>query len=471
MTAEVAKSPRIPPQSLDSERALLGSIMLRPEAIHEVVDIISPESFYAEKHRLIFRAMLDLLGKSEAIDLISLTTRLRETNSLDAIGGTAYCASLVEAVPSSINAKHYAAIIQRKYLMRLLIEASHYIAELGFSEDEDIEELLDRAEKKMFEITSSPTTKKFAAITDLLGDAFARLDALHKSDGALRGIPTGFPELDNKLAGLQKSDLIIIAARPSTGKTSLALDIARQTAIKHGTSVGIFSLEMSSQQLVDRMLAAESQVDAWRLRTGRLKGEADFAHLQGAIDRLSGAKIYIDDQPGNNVLNMRSVARRLKSEKGLDLIIVDYLQLMVPARARASDSLVQQVTEISRSLKQLARELDVPVIALSQLSRAVEQRRGKPQLSDLRDSGSIEQDADLVAFIHDESRYRDESERSNVRQILIEKHRNGPTGVVELIFDDKRATFRSLPNQGAVAEYERMAEGAALGDPADEDIS
>ena len=260
----------------------------------------------------------------------------------------------------------------------------------------------------------------------------------------MRGIPTGFAELDNKLAGLQKSDLIILAARPSVGKTSLALDIARQTAVNHGVPVGIFSLEMSSQQLVDRMLAAQGNVDAWKLRTGRLSKEDDFAAIRNALDQLSQAPIYIDDQPGNNILKMRSVARRLKSEKGLGLIIVDYLQLMMPISSKSNDNLVQQVTEISRSLKHLARELEIPVLALSQLSRAVESRGGKPRLSDLRDSGSIEQDADVVMFLHREDKYKEDSDKPNIVEVLIEKHRNGETGKIELYFNDKKATFQSL---------------------------
>jgi replicative DNA helicase len=339
--------------------------------------------------------------------------------------------------------------------MRQLIEAAHHITELGFAEEQEIEEILDKAEKKIYEITSAPSNQKFIQLSEALGDAFERLDRLHKTDGSLRGVPTGFQEIDHKLAGFQPSDLIILAARPSMGKTSLALDIARHSSIRHGTSVGIFSLEMSAQQLVDRMLAAEAQVDAWRLRTGKLSTDEEFERIGEATNKLSQAKIYIDDQPGNNILKMRSVARRLKGEKGLDMIIVDYLQLMVPAGKNRPDNLVQQVTEISRSLKQLARELDVPVVALSQLSRAIEQRRGRPQLSDLRDSGSIEQDADVVLFIHNEDRYKEEAVRSNIVELIIAKHRNGPTGSMELYFDDKKATFRSIERHG-LEQFEKM---------------
>ena len=437
---------RIPPQNIDSEKALLGSIMLRPDSINEVIDTISELQFYAEKHRIIFRTMFELYGKNIPIDLLSMSSRLRETNQLDPIGGASYLAELVNFVPSSANIKHYADIVRAKFMLRNLIEASDYIAQLGYDEAGDLEELLDKAQKKIFDVTNFSGSNKYIVLKDALGEAWERLDHLHKSKEEMRGIPTGFKEIDNKLAGLQKSDLIILAARPSMGKTSLALDIARQTAISHSVPVCIFSLEMSSQQLVDRMLAAESRVDAWKLRTGKLNVENEFDKIRDSLDKLSKAPIYIDDLPGNNILKMRSVARRLKHEKGLGLIVVDYLQLMVPTQSHNSDNLVQQVTEISRSLKHMAREMEVPVLALSQLSRAVEQRggTGRPRLSDLRDSGSIEQDADVVMFIHREDKYNDSSDKPNIAQIHIEKHRNGPTGTVELYFDEKKATFLSI---------------------------
>ncbi|MES3031248.1 MAG: replicative DNA helicase [Patescibacteria group bacterium] len=435
---------RIPPQNLDAEKALLGSIMIRPEVIHDITDVISEESFYSDRHKGIWVVMLELQGLSVPIDLLSLSTRLKETAVLDRVGGMSYLTELVQGVPSSSNATYYAEIVQKKRIMRNLINASEHIGELGFNEEIAIDEMLDKAEKKIFEVTSFTGTHKFIALKDTLVEAWERIDKLHNTKDELRGIPTGFPALDSKLAGLQKSDLIILAARPSMGKTSLALDIARMAAINHKVPVGIFSLEMSSQQLVDRMLAAESQVDSWKLRTGHnLSVEHDFKAIRDAMDRLSQAPIYIDDQPANNILKMRSVARRLKSEKGLGLIVVDYLQLMVPTQSRNSDNVVQQVTEISRSLKQLARELEVPVLALSQLSRAVEQRGGKPRLSDLRDSGSIEQDADVVLFIHREGN-EEGGGRKQKAEILIEKHRNGPTGLAELFFDDKKTTFMSI---------------------------
>jgi len=435
---------RVPPQNIDAERALLGAIMLKPDSLHEVSDIISADSFYVEKHRIVFRAMLDLFSKSEPIDVLSLSSRLKEKGELEQIGGASFLNDLVATVPSASNVKHYADIVQKKFVMRRLISVADIISELGYREEDDLEHVLDKAQTEMFAVTNTPSLQKFVSLKDSLGEAWERLDRLHKSDNELRGVPTGFRELDNLLAGFQKSDLVILAARPSMGKTSLALDIARQTAIKHGTPVGIFSLEMSSQQLVDRMLAAEAHVNSWKLRTGKLSVDEEFERIHHALDELAKAPIFIDDKPGNNVLSMRSVARRMKSEHGLGLIIVDYLQLMAPTTAKASDSMVQQVTEISRSLKGLARELDVPVIALSQLSRAVEQRRGRPRLSDLRDSGSIEQDADVVMFIHREDKMNESAEQNNIAEILVEKHRNGPIGKVDLFFDEQKATFLSV---------------------------
>ena len=439
MTAQKAK---IPPQNLDSERALLGSLMLKPEGMNDILDVITPDSFYAEKHRLIFRAMVKLFSKSEPIDLLSLSAKLQEAKQLEKVGGNAYLTELVNAVPSAANLSHYAEIVKKKALMRALIAAAAHIAELGYAEEEEIEHILDEAEKKIFAVTNSPVGQKFVSIKETLGDVWERLESLHEKQGEIRGVPTGFKDLDNHLAGLQKSDLIILAARPSMGKTALALDIARQAATEHDIPVGIFSLEMSAQQLVDRMLAAESRVDSWKLRTGRVSADEEFSKIRDSLDRLAKAPIFIDDKPSNTVMGMRATARRLKSEQGLGLLIVDYLQLMAPSRHY--DSMVQQVTEISRALKGLARELDIPVLALSQLSRAVEQRQGRPRLSDLRDSGSIEQDADVVMFIHREDKYKEESDKPNIAEILIEKHRNGPVGKVELYFDDKKTTFLNI---------------------------
>ena len=435
---------RVPPQSIEAEQALLGSICLRPEAIHEVTDVVREEDFYSEKHRIIWGSCLELMQKALPIDLLSLSAKLKDKGQFERIGAGSYLSELIQLVPSAANVRHYAGIVQKKSMMRRLIEAGEHISQSSFEEDGEIEEIIDRAEKKLFDVTSSVGTHKFVELKDTLGEAWERLDRLHNTRDEIRGVPTGFPALDNKLSGFQKSDLIILAARPSVGKTSFALDIARKAAVDHNIPVGIFSLEMSSQQLVDRMLAAEARVDAWKIRTGKnLTIEHDFARIRDAMDKLSKAPIYIDDQPGNNILKMRAIARRLKSEKSLGLIIVDYLQLMTPMNS-AKDNVVQQVTEISRSLKNLARDLEVPVIALSQLSRAVEARGGKPRLSDLRDSGSIEQDADVVMFIHREKDESGDQARSRETTILIEKHRNGPTGEIQLVFDADKSTFLSV---------------------------
>ncbi|OGI64412.1 replicative DNA helicase [Candidatus Nomurabacteria bacterium RIFCSPHIGHO2_01_FULL_40_20] len=460
----MAKNPknnlRLPPQSLPSEQAVLGSIMLRKDAIHEVEDILRPDSFYAEKHKIIFQAMLDLSLANEPIDMLSLSTKLAEKKALERIGGNQYLAEIVNTVPSSTNVKHYAEIVQKKYILRSLIEAGDYVSSVAFDENDDhIDDILDMVEKKVFGVVSSPKNQKFINLKDALPEAWERLERLHEHKGALRGLATGFRDLDTMLSGLQKSDLIILAARPSMGKTTLALDIARLSGVVHEKSVLIFSLEMSSQQLVDRMLSAQSRVNAWNLRTGHLSSDREFSLLRDSLDKLSKAKIFIDDQPGNSIVRMKALSRRLKAEKGLDLIVVDYLQLMTTSKNY--DSMVNQVTEISRSLKSLAKELDVPVLALSQLSRAVESRGGKPRLSDLRDSGSIEQDADVVMFIHREDKGKDESERTNIAEILIEKHRNGPTGKIELYFDEKTTTFQTL-EKSSLSEFSAPKIGGEL---------
>ncbi len=439
MAQPKGSSVRVPPQNIDSEKALLGAIMVRSDAINEIVDSIEPDSFYAEKHRIIYNAIRELFAKNEPIDVITVSSRLSDKNDLERIGGRAYLIELINTVPSTSNILHYANLVDKTSILRRLIDAADHISDLGFTESKELDQVLDEAEKKIFGITNSPKVHKFVNLKDTLTEAWERLDHLHKSGDEIRGVPTGFPDLDLKTAGFQKSDLIILAARPSMGKTALALDIARMAATKHNVPIGIFSLEMSAHQLTDRMLAAESRVDSWKLRTGKITADEDFSKLRDAMSVLSKAPIYIDDQAGNSILKMRSVARRLKSEHGLGMIIVDYLQLMTTSKNY--DSMVNQVTEISRSLKSLARELDIPVLALSQLSRAVESRGGRPRLSDLRDSGSIEQDADLVMFIHREDKYKDDSERPNIAEILIEKHRNGPTGKIELYFDDKKTTF------------------------------
>ena len=425
---------RIPPQDLDAEKALLGSIMVRPIGVHDIMDIIRPETFYAEKHGLIYKEMLDLINKGEPIDLVSMTTKLRERKVLDTVGGIDYLQEIVATVPASTNITHYADIVAKKSSLRNLISAGDDISEMGYQEGEEIEIILDQAEKKVLDVTNnSGRIKKFVVARDILPETYETIQKLADNKHELRGVPSGYKRLDDLLGGFQKSDLVILAARPSMGKTSFALDIARKAALNHNIPVGIFSLEMSALSLMDRMLSSEANVDSWKMRTGNLR-EQDWLDLTDAMSRLQKAPILIDDQPGNSILKMRSIARRMKMEHGLGMIIIDYLQLITTTKNY--DSMVNQVTEISRSLKSLARELNVPVIALSQLNRSVETRGGKPRLSDLRDSGSIEQDADVVMFIH-----RDKEDQSQIAEILIEKHRNGPTGMVELVFDGSKTTF------------------------------
>lgn len=445
-----SKNDRLPPQDIDAEMSVLGSILMDKESLFKVVDLLNPGDFYMNTHGLIYETMLELSEKGQPLDILSVSSKLKEKGKLDDIGGKSGLTKLVNSVPSAMHVAHYADIVHKKSLLRKMIQASYDIGQLGYREDEDVDVLLDEAEKQVFQISQRINSQNFYPLKYNLEDAFERIDNLHKNSGEMRGIPTGFTDLDNYLAGLQKSDLVILAARPSLGKSALAMDIARHVAVERKVPVGIFSLEMSRDQIVDRLLASEAGVDLWRLRTGKLssKGEYnDFTKIQNALGSLSEAPVYIDDGLTSSVLQMRAMARRLQVERGLGLLIIDYLQLINPRSV--SDSMVQQITEISRSLKALARELNVPVLALSQLSRAVEQRPDKtPKLSDLRDSGSIEQDADVVLFISRDVRNEDD----NTAEIHIAKHRNGPIGKVQLYFDRKAASFRNLEkNAGAIS--------------------
>lgn len=444
---------RTPPQNVDAERALLGSIMLRPVSLNDVLDSVSEDHFYVQKHRLIWRVMVELARVGDPIDLISVSNKLKNQELLEQAGGVQYLNEIANTVPSSTNIDYYARTVLTKAMLRQLIEAGDFVSSLGFEEGEDIEDILDQAEKKIFGITShGVSAQKFTSIKEILPEVWEKIEKL--SEGKqLRGVPTGFVGLNGVLSGFQDSDLIILAARPSTGKTSLALDVARKVAVDHSIPVGFFSLEMSAEQLTDRMLSAQAQVDSWRMRTGKGLTDDDFSRISHGMETLSKAPIYIDDKPGNSILQMRSTARRLKAEHGLGLIVVDYLQLMTTSKNY--DSMVNQVTEISRSLKALARELEVPVIALSQLSRAVEQRGGRPRLSDLRDSGSIEQDADVVLFLHRE-RNEEGTGKSEITEVLIEKHRNGATGYTQLYFDQARTTFLDLDKQHEQADPESL---------------
>lgn len=437
---------RIPPQNVETEQSVLGSLMLDKDAIMKVADFLQAKDFYRETHQTIYKAMIDLFERREPIDILSVTNTLRAKKQLDKIGGEAYLAELVNSVPTASNVLYYSQIVQRKRILRDLISASYHIAELGYKEAEDIDVVLDDAEKLIFSISEKSLSQNFMPVRASLEEAFDRIEKLSRHEGETRGVPTGFADLDNYLAGLQKSDLITLAARPSLGKTSLALDIVRNVAINTKRPVGIFSLEMSREQLVDRLIASQANVDLWRIRTGNLssKGEDnDFLRIQNALGVLSEAPIFIDDTASPTILQMRAMARRLQVEHGLALLVVDYLQLIQPRTM--SDNIVQQVTEISRSLKALARELDVPVLAVSQLSRAVEQRSPQiPRLSDLRDSGSIEQDSDVVLFIYRQDKDKEDSPNRNVAEIHIAKHRNGPLGKVKLYFDERRVSFGDL---------------------------
>jgi len=445
---QAAKFDRLPPQNIEAEQSVLGSLMLDKDAVIKVSDILKSEDFYRGAHQFIFETMLELYGQNEPIDLLSVSNRLEEKERLEGTGGTSYLTDLINTVPSAANIIHYAKIVRKKKLHRDLIDAAHNITQLGYQEIEDVENIIDEAEKKIFAVSQRSIRQYFTPLKPALEEAFERIDALHKGGGtALRGLSTSFYELDNILAGLQKSDFIILASRPGLGKTTLGLDIARHLAVNEKIPVGLFSLEMSSSQVVDRLLCSQAQVDLWKLRTGRLSSDGednDFSRIQDAIGSLSESPIFIDDTPTSTVMEVRTKARRLQAEHGLGLIVVDYLQLMDEPRIR-TENMVQKITEISRGLKALARELDIPVLALSQLSRAVEQRSPQiPRLADLRESGSLEQDADVVLFIYREDQYKKDAERKNIAEIHIAKHRNGPTGKIELFFNQNFVSFQNL---------------------------
>ena len=437
---------RIPPQALEAEQSLLGSLLLDPNTIIRVADILDAGDFYKKQHRAIFQAMLELFAKHEPIDVLSVVNFLKDVTVLEDIGGRSYLASLVNLVPTPAHALQYAKLVKRKKILRDLIGASHAIAELGWSEGEDVDLLLDEAERRIMKISQQSLSDEFIAVRTMLGEAYERIERLAKHESGIRGVPTGFPDLDGMLSGLQKSDFVVLAARPSLGKSSLAFDIARHVAVRVGEPVGIFSLEMSRDQVVDRFIAAESGVSLWKLRTGKGLNADDYEHIRDALDRLAKAPIFIVDTVGLTPLQIRTLARRLQAEHGLGLVIVDYLQLITSHVE--TDNIVQQVTEISRALKGMARELNVPVLAVSQLSRGVESRPDQiPKLSDLRESGAIEQDADVVMFIWGEDRVKKDTPNKGIAEIRIEKHRNGPTGKITLRFDEERVSFWSLEKQ------------------------
>jgi len=441
---------RIPPQDLIAEQSVIGSMLLDKNAITRAVEILQPDSFYRDAHRFIYGAILDLFDRGEPIDLVTVTNVLRKSGKLDAVGGSVYVADLINSVPTSANIEYYAKIVEEKATLRRLIDAGTKVVSDAFEGAENVDQILDNAEKAIFGIALKRVREGFRKIDSVIKNVLDKIDSLYDKKEAITGIPTGYPDLDRLTAGFQNSELIIIAARPSVGKTAFALNIAQNVAIKHKIPIAIFSLEMGKEALAQRMLCSEAEVNAQRLKTASLS-DTGWKKLTRALGKLSEAPIYIDDSASSTSTEIRAKARRLKLERGLGLIIIDYMQLM--RGGMRVENRVQEISEIARSLKTLARELDVPVVALSQLSRAVEQRTDRiPRLSDLRESGEIEQTADLVMFIHREDYYNPQSERGNIAEIIIAKQRNGPIGTIELVFRKEIAKFCSKETR-----YEQVA--------------
>lgn len=444
MATKKVDAGRIPPQNLDAEKSLLGAILIDEDTIADVAEAVTPQDFYDKQHGVVYGGMIRLYEQHKPVDLLTLTEELNKKGELETIGGSAFLTELTNYVPSAAHARTYAELVATKAVRRRLIKASADISELGFDEDTTTQELLERAEAELFSVSDQSLRQDLVSLESILTESFDRMEELHRNKGQLRGIRTGYRDLDNMTAGLQRSDLIILAARPAMGKTTLVTNLAYNVATIAKQPVLFFSLEMSKEQLVDRMLADASGVDSWNIRTGNLSDE-DFSKLSEAMGEMAEAPIYIDDTPGLSVLEMRTKARRKHHEAPLGLIIVDYLQLM-QSTGNHNGNRVQEVSEISRGLKLIARELNVPLIALSQLSRSVESRTPPiPQLADLRESGSIEQDADIVSFIYRPGYYEpDNPEVKNITKLIIAKHRNGPTGEVGLYFHPERLRFMSL---------------------------
>jgi replicative DNA helicase len=441
-----------PPQNVEAETSLLGSLLIDSDAIVKIADIVSASDFFEPKNARIYEAIMQLYDRREAIDVLTLADRLRNNGYLDSVGGPSYLTELTNYVPTATHVEQYADIVAQKALRRRLIVASKELVGLGYDESKQLSELIEEAETRLFEVSQQNVKQSVVSLEAILAESFDRLDDLHKDKQKIRGIPSGFKDIDDKLAGFQRSDLVVLAARPSMGKTALALNFAHKVAVQANQPVLVFSLEMSKEQLVDRLLSMESGVDAWALRTGNLT-DADFEKIARAMGTLSEAQIFIDDTPGITVSDLRTKARREAHQRPLGLIIVDYLQLMSGgSRFGGEANRVQEISEISRGLKGVARELNVPVLALSQLSRSVENRHPQiPQLADLRESGSIEQDADVVMFIYREEYYNPETDRKNLADIFIKKHRNGPTGGVELRFENEKQRFSSVDTRHATA--------------------
>ncbi len=443
---------RAVPANLEAEEAVLGSLIISPNAINDVVLLLSPDDFYSDRNRWIYEAILKLHSRHQPPDFVTLSSELEQNGRLEEVGGPAYLTSLINSVPTAIHAEYYANLVVQASIRRRLLRAASQIASLAYEDADDAKELVDRAEQLIFAIAERGIRRDVRKIGEVLDKVLERIQELRLAEDEVYGVPTGFRDLDALLGGLQRSDLVILAGRPSMGKTSLALSIARNAASK-GKKVGVFSLEMSAEQLVHRLLAAESKIDSRKIIRGRVS-DAEFEKLVVTAGELGDVYMYIDDTPSLSVMGLRSKARRIYSEYGLDLIVIDYLQLM-QGDFRAENR-VQEISYISRALKSLAREMNIPVLALSQLSRAVEQRQDKhPLLSDLRESGSIEQDADVVIFIYREVKYKEDTEKKTIAELSIAKHRNGPTGKVELYFDERYTFFKDLALQKVSLDRER----------------
>ena len=436
---------RMPPQNIEAEQSVLGAMMLDTEAVAKVEEMLLPQDFYRESHKVVYKAILELTEKNEAVDIVTVTEVLRRESKLEDVGGISYITYLANTIPTAANVVYHARIVEEKSLLRKLVTAATEIAGMGYEANEDVLAILDQAEKKVMSVAKHRTGQDFSPIKEIVHDAFGRIEKLYETRGGITGLATGFKDFDRLTAGLQPSDLILLAARPSMGKTALVLNIAQNIAIREKKAVAFFSLEMSKEQLVQRMLCAEAPIDSQRLRVGELE-DNDWRKLVNAADRLSQCNIFIDDTPGMTVMEMRGKARRLKREYDIQLLVIDYLQLMQGATGSSkSENRQQEISEISRSLKALARELSVPVIALSQLSRGVESRQiKKPMLSDLRESGSLEQDADIVAFLYREDYYNPETEKKNITELIVAKHRNGPVDTVQLFFHKHFTRFQDL---------------------------
>lgn len=435
---------RMPPASIEAEQAVLGAMLLKPDAVTTAAEELSADDFYRETHRLIYEAMMELKDRTEPVDLVTLTEQLKKADKLAKIGGIPALSLIANSVPTAANVHYHARIVHEKAQLRSLISAATEIAGAAYESADEVEDIMDNAEKRILAVSSGKRSKDFVPLQEILLDTLEQIDARYNNKGSITGLPTGFTELDHLTAGLQKSDLILVAARPSMGKTAFTLNIAAHVVLRAREPVAFFSLEMSKEQLVQRLLCSEGRIDSQRLRVGELE-EKEWGDLIDTANRLSAAPLYIDDTPSITVMELRSKARRLKAEHGLSLIVIDYLQLMQGRASKNGDNRQQEISEISRSLKALARELNVPVIALSQLSRSVESRQVKrPMLSDLRESGSLEQDADIVMFLYREDYYDPETENKNITEVIIAKHRNGPVDTVDLTFLKQFTKFGNL---------------------------